>query len=57
MLSDMYNLYPSIGAVNALRSNYPYTEFNTEYENTLWQVFSVYTIPNTSDYLKIKFNS
>ena len=34
MLSDMYNLYPSIGAVNALRSNYPYTEFNTEYENT-----------------------
>ena len=34
MLSDMYNLYPSIGAVNAIRSNYPYTEFNDNYANT-----------------------
>lgn len=25
--ADMYNLYPSIGAVNAMRSNYEYTEF------------------------------
>lgn len=30
---------------------------STEYENTLWQVFSVYIIPETSDYLKIDFNS
>ncbi len=34
MLSDMYNLYPSIGAVNAIRSNYPYTEFKEDYDNT-----------------------
>ncbi len=27
MHADMYNLFPSIGAVNKLRSNYPYTEF------------------------------
>ena len=30
---------------------------STEYENTLWQVFSVYQIPQTSDYLKIEFIS
>ena len=32
-------------------------KLSTEYENTLWQVFSVYRIPTTSDYLKINFNS
>lgn len=26
------------------------------YENTLWQVFSVYKIPTTNDYLQISFN-
>ena len=31
-------------------------KLSTEEENTLWQVFSVYRIPTTSDYLKIKFN-
>lgn len=30
---------------------------STEYENTLWQVFSVYRIPTTSDYLQIEFNN
>lgn len=30
-------------------------KLSTEYENTLWQVFSVYHIPTTSDYLKIEF--
>ena len=30
---------------------------STETENTLWQVFSVYRIPTTSDYLQIKFYS
>ena len=30
---------------------------STEYENTLWQVFSVYQIPQTSDYLKIQFSN
>jgi deoxyribonuclease-1 len=30
MQSDMYNLYPAIGAVNAARSNYNFTMLNTE---------------------------
>ncbi len=29
MHADMYNLFPSIGAVNKIRSNYPYTEFSS----------------------------
>ena len=28
---------------------------STEYENTLWQVFSVYRIPTTNDYMRIEF--
>ena len=31
-------------------------KISTEYENTLWQVFSIYRIPTTSDYLKTEFN-
>ncbi|MCG5030752.1 endonuclease [Mesosutterella sp. OilRF-GAM-744-9] len=27
MQADYYNLYPAIGAVNAMRSNFPYTQF------------------------------
>lgn len=30
-------------------------KLSTEYENTLWQVFSIYRIPTTSDYLQIEF--
>lgn len=30
-------------------------KLSTEYENTLWQVFSVYRIPTTNDYLQINF--
>ena len=30
-------------------------KLSTEKENTLWQVFSVYRIPTTSDYLKVDF--
>lgn len=30
-------------------------KISTEKENTIWQVFSVYQIPTTSDYLKINF--
>ena len=30
---------------------------STEGENSLWQVFSVYKIPNTSDYLDINFSN
>lgn len=32
-------------------------KLSTEYENTLWQIFSVYRIPTTSDYLKINFTN
>ena len=31
-------------------------EFNTLYENLNWEIFSIYTIPKTSDYLKVDFN-
>lgn len=33
MQSDMYNLYPEIGAVNALRSNYNFTGFSSNNES------------------------
>lgn len=32
-------------------------KLSTEEENTLWQVFSVYRIPTTSDYIKTDFDS
>ena len=32
-------------------------KLSTETENTLWQVFSVYHIPTTSDYIKVYFSS
>lgn len=32
-------------------------KLSTEYENTLWQVFSVYKIDNTNDYLQVSFSS
>lgn len=32
-------------------------KLSTEYENTLWQVFSIYRIPTTSDYLQIEFST
>lgn len=32
-------------------------KLSTEYQNTMWQVFSVYRIPKTSDYLDINFNN
>ena len=31
-------------------------KLSTEHENTLWQVFSIYRIPTTSDYLQVTFN-
>lgn len=37
-------------------SNNYVVKMSTEYENTLWQVFSVYRIPTTSDYLQIYFS-
>lgn len=38
------------------KSNY-IVKISTETENTLWQVFSVYHIPTTSDYIQTEFNS
>ena len=32
-------------------------KLSTPTENTLWQVFSVYHIPTTSDYLQVKFSN
>ncbi len=32
-------------------------KLSTEYENTLWQVFSVYITPVVNDYLQIEFNN
>lgn len=32
-------------------------KISTESMNSLWQIFSVYVIPTTSDYLKISFNN
>lgn len=32
-------------------------KLSTEKENTLWQVFSVYSIPTTNDYIQVKFNN
>lgn len=31
-------------------------KMSTEEENTLWQVFSIYTIPTTSDYIQVDFD-
>ena len=38
-------------------SNNYVVKLSTEYENTLWQVFSVYRIPTTNDYIKVNFDS
>ncbi len=34
MYTDMYNLYPSIGAVNYLRANFNFTQFDSKVPNT-----------------------
>ena len=36
-------------------SNNFIVKLSTEVENTLWQVFSVYRIPTTNDYIQVKF--
>lgn len=38
-------------------SNNYVVKLSTEYENSLWQVFSVYRIPTTNDYIQTDFNS
>ena len=48
---------------NILKSNWLKNKNNfviklsTEYQNTLWQVFSVYKIPTTNDYIKVEFSN
>ena len=37
-------------------NNYVF-KISTPYENSLWQVFSIYHIPTTSDYLRINFSN
>lgn len=32
-------------------------KLSTEYENTLWQIFSIYNIPTTNDYIRTEFYS
>ena len=32
-------------------------KLSTEYENTLWQIFSVYHIPTTNDYIQTEFRN
>ena len=53
MFGSLKNILSS-GWLN--NSNNYVVKLSTEYENTLWQVFSVYHIPTTSDYLKVDFN-
>ena len=54
MFGSLKNILKS-GWLN--NSNNYVVKLSTEYENTLWQVFSVYHIPTTNDYIKVNFNS
>lgn len=54
MFSSLRNILTSGWLKNT--SNYV-VKLSTESENTLWQVFSVYHIPTTSDYIQTDFNS
>mgnify|MGYP003291263281 CR=1 FL=1 len=53
MFGTLKNILSSKWVKN--KNNYV-IKLSTEKENTLWQVFSVYRIPTTSDYLQIKFD-
>ena len=54
MFSSLKNILKSSWYDN--KDNY-IIRLSTETENTLWQVFSVYRIPTTSDYIEINFKS
>jgi len=54
MFGSLKNILKS-GWLN--NSNNYVVKLSTDYENTLWQVFSVYRIPTTSDYIKTEFSS
>lgn len=54
----MFGSLKSILNNNWLKNTNNYViKISTEKENTLWQIFSTYHIPTTSDYLQIDFNS
>lgn len=53
----MFGSLKNILSSNWLNNTNNYTiKLSTEYENTLWQVFSIYHIPTTSDYLQTEFS-
>lgn len=54
MFGSLKNIFSSGWLKNT--NNY-IIKLSTEYENTLWQVFSTYIIPTTSDYLQIDFSN
>ncbi len=54
MFGSLKNILQS-GWVNN-QNNY-IIKLSTEKHNTMWQVFSVYRMPTTNDYLRIEFNS
>ena len=53
MFGTLKNILNSSWVKN--KNNYV-VKLSTEYENTLWQVFSIYKIPTTNDYLIINFS-
>ena len=54
MFGSLKNILKS-GWLN--NSNNYVVKLSTEIDNTLWQVFSVYHIPTTSDYIQVNFSS
>ncbi len=54
----MFGSLKNILKSNWLKNSNNYiVKLSTEYENTLWQVFSIYNIPTTSDYIQTEFNN
>lgn len=54
MFGSLKNILKSAWLNN---SNNYVVKLSTETENTLWQVFSIYHIPTTSDYIQVNFSS
>ena len=56
--STMFGTLRTIFSSNWYKNKYNHViKMSTEKENTLWQVFSVYRIKTTSDYLKTQFKN
>ena len=54
----MFGSLKTILSSGWLDNSYNYVvKLSTEKENTLWQVFSVYHIPTTSDYIQVNFDN